>query len=329
MVRDANRHHAPSSLARGLFVACLSLLSFGNAWAQGREKVGDGDTLQVTFVGDLLLDRGVRERIDTLGVDTLFSPSVDSLFAASHLVVANLECPATHVRAPRHKVYIFRGDPEHLPLLHRHGITHLILANNHSIDQGRRGLMDTRRNIEAAGMVPVGAGSNMQEASQPVLLADTPREVWLLSSLRLALENYAYLPDSPCVSQEPMDTLVARVARLRQQSPGAYIIVSLHWGGENTMRPILRQVSDAHRLVEAGADLLVGHHSHTFQSVEQYRGATIFYSIGNFIFDAHRPIHQKACAAVAAITADGASVRAVPLFIEDCTPVVEEEQMSR
>ena len=173
-------------------------------------------------------------------------------------------------------------------------------------------------------MVVVGAGANMQEAAEPILLTKHPRRVWLLASLRLALENYAYLPEKPCVSQESMDSLVARVARLRHASPSDYIIVTLHWGGENTMVPILQQVVDAHRLVDAGANLIVGHHSHTLQPVETYHGATIFYSIGNFIFDAHRDIHKKACAVTVNVESDKAVVDSAEVFINDCTPVVRQ-----
>ena len=284
----------------------------------------EGDGVTITFVGDLLLDRGVRERVDMVGVDALFSPSVDSLFAASDLVIANLECPATHIVAPMQKKYIFRADPEHLSALRQHGITHLNLANNHSIDHGRRGLLSTRDNILEAGMVPVGAGENMREAAQPVLLTEFPRRVWLLPSLRLALENYAYLPERPCVSQEPMDSLLARVASLRRSSPSDYIIVTLHWGGENTMRPVLQQVIDAHRLVDAGANLIVGHHSHTLQPSEQYHGASIFYSIGNFIFDALRPIHKGGCAVTVTLTADSTTLSSRQISIKDCTPDIQE-----
>ena len=302
-----------------LFLIGMPSLAFSLPLGEVREGC-QGGGVTITFVGDLLLDRGVRERIDTAGVELLFSPSVDSLFAASDFVIANLECPATHIVAPMQKKYIFRADPEHLPVLRQHGITHLNLANNHSIDQGRRGLISTRDNIREAGMVPVGAGENMREAVQPVLLAETPRHVWLLPSLRLALENYAYLPEKPCVSQEPMDSLVARVASLRRSSPSDYIIVTLHWGGENTMRPILQQVVDAHRLVDAGANLIVGHHSHTLQPSEQYHGATIFYSIGNFIFDALRPIHKSGCAVTVTLSADSATVSSHKVSINDCTP---------
>ena len=279
-----------------------------------------GDTLRITMVGDVLLDRGVRTEIAQTGIDSLFTPWVDSIFAQSDVVVANLECPATKIHAPVQKKYIFRGEPEWLTNLHCHGITHLNLANNHSIDQGRRGLMDTRKNIVEARMTPIGAGANMKEAAEPVLLATTPRNVWMLASLRLALENYAYLTDSPCVSQESMDSLVSRIHHLRTTDPQCYIIVSLHWGGENTMHPLLQQVADAHRMIDAGADVLVCHHSHTLQDIEEYKGHMIYYSIGNFIFDLSKPHQRQACMVEIKITGTGSMVETIPVTIIDCKP---------
>ena len=183
-------------------------------------------SLTVVLTGDILLDRGVRQVIERRGADHLFSPGVDSVLSSAQVVVGNLECPATKIEAPVFKRFIFRGEPEWLQTLHRHGFTHLNLANNHSIDQGREGLMDTRRNIQRAGMVPIGAGATMNEAVQPVLLAESPRRVYLVPSLRLALENYAYLPDQPCVSQEPMDSLLERVRMLKRADSTAIVIVS-------------------------------------------------------------------------------------------------------
>ncbi len=303
------------------------------------------DTLTLTFTGDLLLDRGVRRVIeksphpqplppegrgerglsDSLHVlDCLFSSSIDSLFWSSQVVVVNLECPATKIKAPVYKRFIFRAEPEWLPALRHHGITHLNLANNHAIDQGRQGLMDTRRNIIAAGMAPVGAGSDMQEAAQPVLLGKTgggsPRSVWLLSSVRLMLENFAYLDDRPCVSQEPMDSLIQRVYRLRQNDPRAVIIVSLHWGGEHTLKPVPAQRLDAHRLIDAGADALICHHTHTQQTIETYRGRPIYYSIGNFIFDQQQPNNSRACLVQLKVTEDSVAAVTIPIVIQQCKP---------
>jgi poly-gamma-glutamate synthesis protein (capsule biosynthesis protein) len=278
------------------------------------------DTLNIVMTGDILLDRGVRQVINRHGVGHLFSDGIDSLFRSAQLVVGNLECPATKIEAPVFKRFIFRAEPEWLDTLHQHGFTHLNLANNHAIDQGREGLIDTRRNIIAAGMTPIGAGQTMAEASQPVLLASQPRPVWLVPSLRLALENFAYLPDKPCVSQEPMDSLLSRVASLRSQDSTAVIIVSLHWGGEHTLRPVPRQRLEAHRLVDAGADLLVCHHTHTLQTVEDYRGHAIYYSLGNFIFDQPRPLNARAAVVSLHITKDGLQVETIPIEIRNCVP---------
>lgn len=282
------------------------------------------DTLNVIFTGDILLDRGVRRVINQHGVDHLFSDGIDSVFRSAQVVVGNLECPATKIEAPVFKQFIFRAEPEWLDALKRHGVTHLNLANNHSIDQGREGLLDTYRNILAAGMVPLGAGENMQQAAAPKLLASEPRNVWLVPSLRLALENYAYLPDKPCVSQEPMDSLLERVYRLRQADSTAVIIVSLHWGGEHTLEPVPRQRYDAHMLVHAGADVLICHHTHTLQTIEDYHGHKIYYSIGNFIFDPTKPINAKACIVRLRITneKDGLQVETIPVGIQRCVPEI-------
>ena len=215
--------------------------------------------INIVFTGDILLDRGVRRVIERRGVDHLFTGGIDSIFRSAQVVVGNLECPATKIVSPVQKLFIFRAEPEWLTTLRSHGITHLNLANNHSIDQGREGLMDTRRNIIAAGITPIGAGQNMAEASQPVLLASQPRNVWLVPSLRLALENYSYLTDRPCVSQEPMDSLLNRVHRLRKADSTAVIIVSLHWGGEHTLKPVNRQRWDAHHRGVSGQEDILQH----------------------------------------------------------------------
>ena len=278
------------------------------------------DTLDIVLTGDILLDRGVRKVIDRYGADHLFSAGIDSVFRSAQVVVGNLECPATKIKAPVFKRFIFRGEPEWLTTLKAHGITHLNLANNHAIDQGRQGLMDTRQNILLAGMTPIGAGETMNEAATPVLLAETPRSVWLVPSLRLALENYAYLPDKPCVSQEPMDSLLCRVARLRQADPSAVIIVSLHWGGEHTMKPVPRQRLEARQLISAGADVLVCHHTHTLQTIETYEGKYIYYSIGNFIFDQQKLINSQACIVKLHIERDSLEVETLPIEIRQCVP---------
>lgn len=282
------------------------------------------DTLTITFTGDILLDRGVRQYVEHRGTDYVFSHFVDSVFRHSDLVVANLECPATKIRQPAYKRYIFRAEPEWLLSLKRHGITHLNLANNHSVDQGRTGLADTKRNIEAAGMIPVGAGDNMTEAARPVLLASSPRKVYLLTSLQMPLENFSYLPEKTSVSNEPLDSLLVKIHRLKTSDPQCCVIVSLHWGAEHTLKPAPQQRRQAHQLIDAGADALICHHTHTMQTIEQYKGKTIYYSIGNFIFDQKKPVNSKACMVKMSITKDSSQAETIPIEIRECVPCREE-----
>jgi poly-gamma-glutamate synthesis protein (capsule biosynthesis protein) len=277
----------------------------------------------ITLTGDILLDRGVRQVVEQKGIDHLFSAGIDSVFQTSDAVVGNLECPATKVHAPVFKQYVFRAEPEWLSSLNRHGVTHLNLANNHSIDQGRIGLMDTRENIIKAGMTPVGAGQNQEEADEPVLLTDSPRRVWLIASLQLALENFSRLPDHPCVSQQTIETLCQRIAKLKQADPKCFIIVSLHWGWENHVEVVPRQRYEARQLIDAGADCLVCHHTHTRQPMETYRGKPIFYGLGNFIFDPRRDLNSHGAMVRLTITEQGATAEEIPIVIRQCRPDYE------
>ena len=288
-----------------------------------------GDTLNIVMTGDILLDRGVRQVINRQGIDQLFPPSIDSVLQSADVVVGNLECPATKIKAPVFKQYIFRGEPEWLLDLKQHGVTHLNLANNHSIDQGREGLLDTYQNILKAGIIPFGAGQNMQEAIRPVLLSETPRRVWIVASLQLALENYAHLPDKPCVSQQSIDALCEQIAQLRKDDPRCYIIVSLHWGWENHEEVVPRQRYDAHRLVNAGADALVCHHTHTRQPMETYRDKPIYYGLGNFIFDPQRDINRRGAIVRLTITDNDAKTEEIPIYIKGCTPELLRNETSK
>ena len=278
----------------------------------------------VTLTGDILLDRGVRQVVEQKGMDHLFSAGIDSLFQHSDAVVGNLECPATKIHAPVFKQYIFRAEPEWLNDLKRHGLTHLNLANNHSIDQGRKGLIDTKQNILQAGLIPIGAGQNQEEAAKPILLTEKPRKVWLIASLQLALENFARLPDQPCVSQQSIDMLCQRIALMKQEDPGCYIIVSLHWGWENHVEVVPRQRYDAHQLIDAGADCLVCHHTHTRQPNEIYQGKPIFYGLGNFIFDSQKDLNSHGAMVRLTITPQEATAEELPIVIRQCCPVLEK-----
>ena len=279
------------------------VLSLQGGQAQSVYPLGN-DTLTIAFTGDILLDRGVRRQIERHGIESIFDEKADSVFRCSDIVVGNLECPTTTLHTPMMKQFVFRAEPEWLETLRAHGFTHLNMANNHTVDQGRRGMVDTWHNVEQYGMTPVGVGNTMTEAAQPVLLAEYPRKVWLIASLQLSLEHFPYLPEEPSVNQESIDSMLVRIRSLRKEDSTSVILVSLHWGKEHTMEPVPLQCKTARQLIDAGADALICHHTHTLQTIEQYHGKYIYYSLGNFIFDQYRDINRRTCVPQLKITRD-------------------------
>ena len=309
-----------------LFVSALSFYSCSNTSSEkSEENIPRYDTLRIAFTGDILLDRGVRKFIEKHSVDSLFRPEIDSVFAANDFVVGNLECPATSIVSPINKRFIFRGEPDWLQVFYEHGITHLNLANNHSMDQGRRGLADTESQIRKHGMIPLGYGTTIAESIEPQLLAETPRKVYLITSLRVPSENWEYLDSVPCVSESSIATIESQIDSLKRIDSKCFVIVMLHWGVEHITEPSSYQVRDAHRLVAAGADCIVGHHPHCLQTVETYKGIPIYYSIGNFIFDQKKPINTRAAVVTLEISKDTASFEMLPVEIEGCVPRLVEE----
>ena len=119
---------------RVFFIALVASLAVHGVYGA---KPQTPKSTTITFTGDILLDRGVRQVIERHGADHLFSRDVDSLLHISQIVVGNLECPATRIKAPVQKRFIFRAEPEWLSVLKKHSFSHLNLANNHAIDQGR------------------------------------------------------------------------------------------------------------------------------------------------------------------------------------------------
>lgn len=315
-------------MIRVLLISIFCLLSYVNS-IYGLTR----DSVTLLFTGDLLLGRDVGRVARYQGGDYLFSSAIDSLFAKADGVIANLECPATTKGYPVNKQFIFNSDPNLLKVLKRHGITHLNLANNHSIDQGRTGLTDTYYNIINHGMIPIGYGDDAIMAAKPMLIKAKdlrnniyrlPRPIYILSSLRLILENYSYLSNRPSVCEATITALCDTIQSIKQKEPTACIIVCLHWGAEHTLHPMVQQRHDARQLIDAGADAIIGHHTHTAQDVESYRNKPIYYSLGNFIFDLERPINQKGLVAKLVITKKEVKVKTISTITKKCRVFLNE-----
>jgi poly-gamma-glutamate synthesis protein (capsule biosynthesis protein) len=287
------------------------------------QKLCFAEELKICFAGDLLLDRGVRQQINKKGADYLFS-GVSKFFSGYDAVVVNLECPVTENSTPVNKKYIFRAEPEWLAALRKAGITHAALANNHTNDQGRNGIKDTIENLKENGIVPFGAGKNGQEAAAPALIEKGNVKAAIFNSVLVPLENWAYLGDSYGPCQKSADELCLAVRKLKENDKRCYVIVVLHWGVEYASSPDISQVYQARKLIDSGADAVIGHHPHVSQPVEIYKGKYIFYSLGNFVFDSKRPEAGKGVLAALVFTENGVEAREFSYEIRQCAPYLPD-----
>ena len=241
------------------------------------------ETIVIHGTGDVSLDPGYIPAFRSNGYGWAWS-GLDGLFRGDDLTVINHECPSTDIVDPIPKTYSFRCDPAALDEARKAGVEVASLANNHGFDQGPDGLLDSIRNLERAGIVPLGAGASEEEA-------DAPRYVEA-KGWRIGLVGVGEVidPDYQVADGDEVGTAVGHdfrraVRAIREAASSAdLVVVVIHWGVELDTQPREYQVLEAHRMVEAGADVIFGHHAHRLQPMEVYRGKPIFYGLGNFVW---------------------------------------------
>lgn len=301
-----------------IFFLCLLCAACGGCHST---EAGD-DGLSIAFTGDVLLDRGVRLQMQRKGADWLFD-SVAPFLRKMDAAVINLECPLTERNMPLNKRFIFRADPSAGTVLRRAGITHAALANNHTIDQGRKGITDTYRNLRKNGIVTVGYGENANLSARPVIIQKGKNTVALFNSVLLPLENWAYLDDRPGINQQSVEQLAESIKGFKRVHPSTRVVVVLHWGAEYQPVPSPIQRKEARCLLRAGADAIIGHHPHIIQKEEYIDSKPVFYSIGNFVFDQRKPETTRARIVRLRFNGKQCDVTVYPVRIKGCRPILE------
>ncbi len=195
----------------------------------------------------------------------------------------NLECPATSAscRFPG-KTFTFRTDREAIRELRRAGFDLVSLANNHILDFGVQGLLDTMATCSRYGLAYAGAGMTLDDAARPAIVHRHGIRYGLLAYSMTFPEEFWATPGSPGTAHGQWETVRRDVAHVRPRVD--VVLVSFHWGGELTGMPKKYQIDFAHHAIACGADAVLGHHPHVVQPVEIYRSRPVFYSLGNFAF---------------------------------------------
>jgi len=236
-------------------------------------------------VGDISFSRSVEREVKKRNDYNYPFLKVKDFLTTGDVVFGNLETPITPGREIQSGEMIFRSNPQTAQALKEAGFTIVSLANNHTLNFGEKGLLDTFEYLSFQGIKYVGAGKNSQEAYSPVIL-----EIKGIKFAFLAYTDQNLVPPPYEAGENRPGTAFLKEEKLRQEiekiRPGVdFIIISLHAGEEYIPQPNNRQINFARKAIDFGADLVIGHHPHVVQTAEKYKDKYIFYSLGNFVFD--------------------------------------------
>lgn len=266
--------------------------------------------LTLAFTGDVI---PVRRLADASPDALARAEPLFDLLRTSDVAVGNFEITLSQRGMPLEKLLNIRTSPDVAQDLAPMGFDVLNIANNHTVDYGWDGLLDTRTALQAAGVQPVGVGATLADAATPVQLEVAGRRVIVLAYSCLLPTGMAASERRPGLSPLHVDTgyevdpyyqmeepgdpscvrirtrvrtadlarAVADVRRWRSQAD--VLVVTLHWGYGSGEELAEYQQPLAHALIDAGADLIHGHHPHAVHAIGHHRGKPILYSLGTFI----------------------------------------------
>ncbi|NJD01872.1 MAG: CapA family protein [Ruminiclostridium sp.] len=299
-------------------------------------KATEPPVLKLMAVGDIMLGRSVGKRLEKTkdGYDTAFS-DVSGLLNHGDIVFANIEAPITESlhSLNKEKNIILKSSPISIDALESAGFNLFSLANNHMLDYYDTGLFDTMNLLDNNGLKYSGAGKNLEDARKPAIIEKNGIRIGLLSYTDMAQYIFAGNPSISFAAETGKAGVAPRIyeyisediSKLREQVD--LVAISLHWGVEESFTVTPEQVEFAHKLLDEGADMILGHHPHQFQGIEIYKGKPILYSMGNFIFDQNDPENMETF--IVEMNYEGIklkSLEAVPVRILDKSRAVVQKE---
>jgi poly-gamma-glutamate capsule biosynthesis protein CapA/YwtB (metallophosphatase superfamily) len=249
------------------------------------KEAGTPASITISAAGDVMLGSWVADYINRFDVNYPFD-STRHLIEASDLAIANLEAPLTKTGTMvRNKTYTFKVPPAFVRGIKNAGIDVVTLANNHMIDFGCEGLMNTIAALDSAGIRHCGAGENLRQASEPAIVEVSGMKIAFVG-FSLAFPKQFWAKRDSCGTCFAEKRLLARVLKQCEKTADM-TVVSFHWGEEKRTTPKEYQIQLAHQVIDLGADLVLGHHPHVLQGLEIYKNRLIAYSLGNYVFGSY------------------------------------------
>lgn len=248
----------------------------------------------MAFVGDINLSEKIENYYNTSGLSGFLSVNLQNIFLNSSIFGINHEYVSSDA-GDEHKVdyelWYYKNPTSRQYILNEMGVDVVTLANNHTLDYGEEGLIDTMNSLKARGIAYVGVGNNLNEAKGAYIKEVNGKKIAILAANRVVprVDWYAYenKPGQMTTyeSTDRFGMIKEEITRLKTVENCDVVVVMVHFGENNVPEVQGYQYNVAHGYVDAGADIIVGCHTHTLQGAEIYNGKYIFYGVSNFLFE--------------------------------------------
>ena len=262
------------------------------------------ETLIIHGIGDVALDPVYIPTFPSEGYAYAWS-GLGGIFLRDDLTVINMECVVSDLGRPEPRAFNFRCDKAALPSALEAGIDVASQANNHSLDFGREALVDSVANLRAAGILPVGAGSDYEEAYSPALIEIRGWKIAVLGFGGVLLSrSWLATEDRPgMASGDDRADMVAAVERAADIAD--LVIVTIHWGRELDTQPRPDDIAHAEAMVAAGADIIFGHHQHRVGPLGEIDGKIVAWGLGHIVWRRINPVSAQTTVAKVVVHPDG------------------------
>jgi poly-gamma-glutamate capsule biosynthesis protein CapA/YwtB (metallophosphatase superfamily) len=264
------------------------------AAAPARSLLGSGKSVTLAFGGDVHFESPIRERL-AASSSSVLAPMAHVLSRAD-IAMVNLETAVTDRGEPAPKQFVFRAPASAFSALESGGVDLVTVANNHGMDYGTTGLKDTLTAGRHVGVPVIGAGWNDKQAYAPHRVNVRGQRIAIIAATQVLDDNLVSAwtagPGKMGLASAKDEPRLVRAVREARRASDT-VVVYLHWGVELVGCPTGNQTSLARKLVDAGADIVVGSHAHVLLGAGKLKHALVDYGLGNFVFYASREVTSQ------------------------------------
>lgn len=309
------RGEAPAAARDGSGQTATHSVSADAGATPAADASSEPPPVRVVSGGDVMTDRVVKGYINTYGADAVLRGIAPQLEKGDAAWV-NLESPLSTLGSPTSgKDYTFEGPPSMAKALAAAGIDLVTMGNNHAVDYGQSALVDSIKRLEKAGVQVVGAGRNDEDAwTAAIVKTSGGASIGFLAWSDVLWPGYR-ATSKPGVAEGRTDIPRMKKSIRALAKEVDYVVVGYHWGLEYQHYPFGPQTDEAHAAIDAGADLVIGHHPHVLQGFETYKGRLIAYSLGDLVFDHYSIATGQTVLVDAVLSPDGVKATLVPVYV--------------